>query len=116
MKHMAEAEIARLRADRDRCKAAAISIEHDVCYIIGEALYGPDGWGDHVAQTLAQEAVNEIARLRTEAEAAWKCAKAEAAEMDRLREALEKVHNLGIDEDPTNITSDALWPVVEEPK
>lgn len=59
-----EAEIARLRADRDRCKAAAISIEHDVCHIIGEALYGPDGWGDHVAQTLAQKAVNEIARLR----------------------------------------------------
>lgn len=59
-----EAELDRLEADRDRCKAAAISIEHDVCHVIGEALYGPDGWGDHVAQTLAQKAVNEIARLR----------------------------------------------------
>lgn len=59
-----EAEVDRLEADRDRCKAAAISIEHDVCHVIGEALYGPDGWGDHVAQTLAQKAVNEIARLR----------------------------------------------------
>lgn len=59
-----EAEVERLEADRDRCKAAAISIEHDVCHVIGEALYGPDGWGDHVAQTLAQKAVNEIARLR----------------------------------------------------
>ncbi len=57
-------ELDRLEADRDRCKAAAISIEHDVCHVIGEALYGPDGWGDHVAQTLAQKAVNEIARLR----------------------------------------------------
>lgn len=57
-------ELERLEADRDRCKAAAISIEHDVCHVIGEALYGPDGWGDHVAQTLAQKAVNEIARLR----------------------------------------------------
>ena len=62
-----EAELDRLEADRDRCKAAAISIEHDVCHVIGEALYGPDGWGDHVAQTLAQKAVNEIARLRSEA-------------------------------------------------
>lgn len=72
-----DAEIARLRADRDRCKAAAISIEHDVCHVIGEALYGPDGWGDHVAQTLAQKAVNEIARLR--------------AENERLRAALKEI-------------------------
>lgn len=72
-----EAELERLEADRDRCKAAAISIEHDVCHVIGEALYGPDGWGDHVAQTLAQKAVNEIARLR--------------AENERLRAALKEI-------------------------
>lgn len=97
-----EAEVERLQADRDRCKAAAISIEHDVCHVIGEALYGPDGWGDHVAQTLAQKAVNEIARLR------------EALEAAVLRRI--EAENPGIDMERVRTERAAALAVVEEPK
>ena len=102
-----------LTAERDRYKHAAITTEHEVEQILGKALgypvYGPDMGGgpdvcvgDHVASSLASQAVDRLTHLTAERDqVAELYAKALETE-ERLRAALKAQAALVI---PTQVTA-----------
>ena len=99
------ATIAELRAERDRIRQGAMDADNNVCQILGDALdypLGEDGRicvGDHVAETLAAEAVRLITSLRgqlIEAQASMsflqrQMAAAQADERARLNAAFRRI-------------------------
>lgn len=61
-------EIRRLRARMEHYKRACITTSNEVTRVLGEALYGPnpDAWSTHTPEAIADEAAEEIGRLRAE--------------------------------------------------
>lgn len=64
----ANEEIRRLRARMEHYKRACITTSNEVTRVLGEALYGPnpDAWSTHTPEAIADEAAEEIGRLRAE--------------------------------------------------
>lgn len=64
------AEITTLTARAEHYKRACIATSNEVTRVLGEALYGPnlDAWSTHTPEAIADEAAEEIGRLRAENE------------------------------------------------
>lgn len=62
------AEITTLTARAEHYKRACIATSNEVTRVLGEALYGPnlDAWSTHTPEAIADEAAEEIGRLRAE--------------------------------------------------
>lgn len=67
-RHEKDAEIATLTARVEHYKRACIATSTEVTRVLGEALYGPnpDAWSTHTPEAIADEAAEEIGRLRAE--------------------------------------------------